>query len=1148
MATKKVVPGSLTQAYKKGEGDFSPNLVGLQFASNGGTPLFTFGNFAITTNIEPRIAKDFKLGEWSEEYCLVDLNLNEQQSEQLVSNRVFVNLNFNKRDLSRYVYYGSFVKFLESEITDTLSKWPASLYVKTIPNGFASPLNTVLSFSHNSTDNTSKFVIPVVAIENKFGLTFSLNEGTTIDLDNIQVSFTKYVIYNNNTEYSVLGYTGSTESNQYLSVITKGNPFPSLSGNTFGQINYHLKPDSLVVEEYFSKLTDFQGILLDRLVNPIYTATFDTPFKTDLGTIVYTTKSYTWPTADGYNLDTDTVQYQQYLDEIFSMAKNFDDIKTNLISRRFVSESIHEFDTEGDGDGLTGMKISKMLKIYGREYDVVKKYIDGISFANVVTYDKRDNTSDNLIKYMAKTLGFDTLLSLGTDSFNVLDGVTPGTSPQFDGYSRELSPQEMDTELWRRLVINAWWLFKSKGTRKVLEFFLRIFGINECLVDLNECVYVADNTIMVGDTIRKLAELTNSGDLNIDTQNQPFDSFGFPKILPDTPGYYFQNDGFWYNGGTERTTGNNPHFGTYDFGQRYFDKFRCFIDGFETTLINNRIETTTTNFFKDFNDGSFSPDENGAGVAPYGVTIPPRLLNNDDNAEIISAGLVTTNSNDGPKVGRVSGDTYSMRITFTAGEAKVCDPCPTSLVWNNDGLVYVQSTDVKGELITTPLKDENCCDTYWLPLTQGCPEPGQTTVNTDGYINEITSPECCTSEITQVKDFYWDGVGCKLGKLPAGSGTPTTESVTTLDSKDIFRTPFPPQTQGEPDGSIPGTNTNSYYCWWCPPTEHLATVCSPEEFLVNLNLDDTGILNKARANGYIGNDIGQATQFLLTLLSTYFKGSNCIIMVPSSSDVLTNTGCCNARGGTWSEVDKLCTVTQSTTCNPLFVQESYNNTSIVVTTVGKTPSVLDQSCCQSLGYYYGGSKGLSITALDGTVTTIPFSQQTIDTLLTLGSVTQFCSICPFEIKATTINGKDIFTDLNDNPIDQKCCELYGYTYLDGYGCLVCKTDNIVVSSGTYEVTYNIGGVTEPLTQSCCESLGYYYDVSSKVKIGCFLCPQNYTLTNTTIGGSSYTIVTDTSGRQLTNTCCTDYANKTNNTTAWNTTVGCYLSSGQAQTK
>jgi hypothetical protein len=34
--------------------NYSPDLVGLQLTSAGGTPLFTMGNFNITTNLDPK--------------------------------------------------------------------------------------------------------------------------------------------------------------------------------------------------------------------------------------------------------------------------------------------------------------------------------------------------------------------------------------------------------------------------------------------------------------------------------------------------------------------------------------------------------------------------------------------------------------------------------------------------------------------------------------------------------------------------------------------------------------------------------------------------------------------------------------------------------------------------------------------------------------------------------------------------------------------------------------------------------------------------------------------------------------------------------------------------------------------------------------
>jgi hypothetical protein len=53
---------------------FSPDLVGVQIASDGGTPLFTMGNFSITTN-GPKSDKNFVTNNFSNFTTLTDLDL-----------------------------------------------------------------------------------------------------------------------------------------------------------------------------------------------------------------------------------------------------------------------------------------------------------------------------------------------------------------------------------------------------------------------------------------------------------------------------------------------------------------------------------------------------------------------------------------------------------------------------------------------------------------------------------------------------------------------------------------------------------------------------------------------------------------------------------------------------------------------------------------------------------------------------------------------------------------------------------------------------------------------------------------------------------------------------------------------------------------
>jgi phosphatidylethanolamine-binding protein (PEBP) family uncharacterized protein len=754
MAIKKVVPGSLTEAYKRRQGDFSPDLVGLQFTSGVNNAFLTLGNFAVVSNTRTRVSKDYKIGEWSKLVSLNDLNLTEEQSDKLVSNQIFVKLNYNKKDLSRFVYFGNFSKFVETEIMGIIDNWPASLYITKKPINSDYELNTILSFNYDNVKNKTYFKIPQSAIENRFGLNFNDDVFGETSIENLSVSYTNYTLYYNNKEYNILEFTGVTTNSNYINIVVEGNPFTTLT-NTFGRLNYHIKPNNKIINEFYNNLSEFQNTLLDRLTNPKYKAVFEVPTKSDLGTLIYTTRSFVWPTTDGYNIDIDTLAYEDYITSLFKSANEFDQTRTDLIVRRFVSESIREFDTAGDGNEETGMKVSKLLRIYGREFDEVKKYIDGISFANVVSYNKEDNTSDTLIKSMAKTLGFDVLLSTTNENYSLLEELSVDTNePTFKGYSRNLSTKETDIELWRRLIINAWWLFKSKGTRKVLEFFLRLFGINEKLITLDEYVYIVKDKIDLNKTFNKLFELVGQESVEQNLNSYPFDDFGFPRVLQNTDSYYFQADGFWYNGGVvDNNLGNNPHFGEYDFGKRYFDKFRCFIDDFQTIETNEITREVDKNYFVDFNNGTFSPTTLGTSTIPYGENIPKYLSDDlEDNVNVLSVGVIKTEPND------ITNDDYVYRITFTAGEQVLCDnDCPTDLIFDRSGVI-IEDTGSELKIVD---KLECCEDYYWLS-TSGefycywCPDRAELVEVCDSntYLNVLNKTE---DEIIKLANLWGYG-------------------------------------------------------------------------------------------------------------------------------------------------------------------------------------------------------------------------------------------------------------------------------------------------------------------------------------------------------------------------------------------------------
>ena len=608
---------------------FSPDLVGVQLASNGatlvnnGTTLFTMGNFNITTNMEPKSDKTFATNKFSNFITLDNLVLTQAQSKKILSDNTKVKLNLDKTNINYYALFGSLTEFVRVSLESIITNWPASLYVTANAsdlNGASITGYTFEDYIYNPLTNESSFKIDTRFINNKFQINY-LENGTILNsfnennsLRNLTIEYPSYDISIDEKIFPIIGFTGSTTlGNGYLYFNTKGEPF---TGGTIGTAIsgtsiFHIKPNSEQREKFFNGLVNFESYLLNRQITPIYTASFKYPITTNNGIVIYITNSVTWPVSDGYNIDFDTSQYITYVNKLVDISSKNDLNSSDLINRFLVTESISNFDTtpvhlsEYDKD-TSGQKMNKTLRIYGREFDEINNLITSIKFAHVVTYDKQDNIPDVFLKDLAKILGWELISSVVEN--NLLANYITRKDSTFSGHSVGLTAAEADIELWRRLILNSPWIWKSKGARKSVEFLLRFIGAPQGLVKFNEYIYKADAPIDV-ELFKKVLTLNN---LSLDLSQYPIDSDGFPRLSPDTDDMYFQNNGLWYRqtGGSGATidilAGNNPHLGPYDGGYKYINQFRNLVPNFTAVTITSETVTVgTTNLYTNNQSGTF---------------------------------------------------------------------------------------------------------------------------------------------------------------------------------------------------------------------------------------------------------------------------------------------------------------------------------------------------------------------------------------------------------------------------------------------------------------------------------------------------------------------------------------------------------------
>ena len=125
--------------------------------------------------------------------------------------------------------------------------------------------------------------------------------------------------------------------------------------------------------------------------------------------------------------------------------------------------------------------------MYGQSFDRVKKYIDNIAYMRNISYDGINNLPDILLKNLSNTLGLDTLNLF--DEKSIEESLYKRINIQYSGLTIGTTLVEAEYEFCRRLLVNLAHIYKSKGTRKSLEFFLKFLGAPEPMIKLNEYVY-----------------------------------------------------------------------------------------------------------------------------------------------------------------------------------------------------------------------------------------------------------------------------------------------------------------------------------------------------------------------------------------------------------------------------------------------------------------------------------------------------------------------------------------------------------------------------------------------------------------------------------------------------------------------------------
>jgi hypothetical protein len=592
---------------------FNDFLVGRQLTD--GSSALTNNVFALDKVIPQKDSKNFKTNPFSEFLTLETLKDDESvnlinTSSKRKTNEVRFKSNKKYGDKS---LFGSLKSRISVSITKIIETFPGAIsIVQNSPIG-TSPFN-VDNIIYDDSLNVTTFNIERSKLFNPFELVL-IEPNSVIkpenenELRNFYSSFKQYVLEVEKETYPIIEYTQPNNLN-VIEIRVFGKPF---SGSTYSD-NILIRPNDGIVEEFFLGLDDLEESLLNRETSPIYTSSFKVPKdslegnKTSLVDV-----SFSWPVAsDNYNIQIIGIDFDTYVLRLKDVADEIDNFKSNLTVRFLAAPQLFEFDTEDK-------RAESVFQLYGQSFDRVKKYIDNIAFMRNVSYDKINNVPDVLLKNLAENLGLSTINLFDQKK---LDEILYGRiESNYDGIPTGTNLIEAEYEFYRRLLVNLAYIYKSKGTRSSIDFFLKFLGAPEPLIKIDEYIYKVTSIpasfdlekdiydVIQGNKVFKYGifnetnftyeQVSFTASTTYNREGYPVDEItGLPRrAFNETENIFFQKGAGWYDetlshrsplvldnenssltGRTKTIITKNK---AYSYGEEYFDQFRT-LPGLDT--------------------------------------------------------------------------------------------------------------------------------------------------------------------------------------------------------------------------------------------------------------------------------------------------------------------------------------------------------------------------------------------------------------------------------------------------------------------------------------------------------------------------------------------------------------------------------------
>ena len=489
-------------------------LVGLQ--QTGNSPLLTFTNFT---------PKNFGFNKTTIDYSdkIADYIIDNENKKENVT------LKFKKNieSPSTYVKFGSVSEKFKIAIQNIILNYPASLYVNRVFEN--DTFFTAVDITYIQENDTTSFKIPSGLVVNNYNIVYSQESLNTTDnikeYKNFYYNFKDFVLWFNNETYPIIDYTPPLKNNTgFLELTVLGKPFDTISLNI--SANFHLKPNDFIFNSIVNSLGELESYILKNKQTNSYNFNIKIPIEVDENRFELLNKEFILPLVDNHNVLFQGIVFEEFILNLLDILSDYDRIKTDTIVRYLVPKSVIDY------DGTDKKNMETLLRIYGRNFDEINNIIEGFLNLFYLSYQQNIDNNDLLLYRIAENLSLNTYDIV--NSVNLLENLVTEQVIKDDVIK---IPKDVNFEIWNKILNNINFIFKSKGTRKVLEFLFDVLGLNSAIQIVDEYVFITKHNFSRNFN-SQLIKTNNLPNLNTSTTNK-FQDKGYFKE--------YENIGFVFN-------------------------------------------------------------------------------------------------------------------------------------------------------------------------------------------------------------------------------------------------------------------------------------------------------------------------------------------------------------------------------------------------------------------------------------------------------------------------------------------------------------------------------------------------------------------------------------------------------------------------